>query len=111
LPNIFIDIFKNGRTICFIFNWREEIFLNAIYQGIFKRDIALLGVFTVAMWLVVGYVFFQVIDVAPGIGAKIIVGGSGGILIAFATSAMFAVFLHLRKNGPALYEEEATNRD
>jgi len=81
-----------------------------MYRGIFKRDIALLSVFTVAMWLVVGYVFFQVIEVAPGISAKIIVGSSGGILIAFGTSAMLAVYYHLKKNGAALYEEETASR-
>ncbi len=80
--------------------------MDSKFKGIFRRDIALLGFFTVCMWAVVLYVLSQVIGVVPGTTAKLIVGGSCFILIAFATSAMMAVYMHLKRNGAQLYEEE-----
>ena len=84
--------------------------MQAVYKSIFRRDLALLGVFTAAMWLVMCYVFMQVVQIAPDLLAKVIVTGAGIALLAFATSAMFAVYLQLRRNGDELYQEEMAGR-
>ena len=80
------------------------------YHGIFLRDVLLLIVFTVFMWIAMLFTFWSVIASAPDMSAKIIVGVSGIALVAFATSAMLEVYMHLKRNGSHLYEEEMTNR-
>jgi hypothetical protein len=58
------------------------------------------------MWAVMLFVFGGVVNSIPDLRTKCIVGGSGIALVAFSTSAMIAVYIHLKKNGNALYNEE-----
>lgn len=80
------------------------------HKIMFHRDAVILGIFTAFMWLTMLFVYFNIIDIVPGYSVKIIVTVSGGILIAFASSAMLAVFFHLKRNGTHLYEEEIQSR-
>jgi len=58
-----------------------------------------LSIFVVLMWAVMLFVFGGVVNSIPDLRTKCIVGGSGIALVAFSTSAMIAVYIHLKKNG------------
>lgn len=80
------------------------------HKIMFHRDAAILGFFTAFMWLTLLFVYFSIINMVPGYSVKIIVSVSGAVLLAFASSAMLAVFFHLKRNGSHLYEEEIQSR-
>ncbi len=79
-------------------------------KAVFHKDCAVLAVFVVGVWCVLLPVLMSVVGltddpIAKGLlMAAAIVGGSA------LTLAIFAVFLHIRKNRNQIYREELENQ-
>lgn len=79
-------------------------------KAIFHKDCAVLALFIVGLWCVLLPVLFSVIGLTDDPIAKgllIAAAGVGGLALS---AAIFAVFLHIRKNQNQIYREELENQ-
>jgi hypothetical protein len=68
-------------------------------------DSAVIWISLAVMWLVLVFVVFNVIPLSNDGLVRIVIVGSAALAGIFATSALIAVLLHLRRNQNVLYED------
>ena len=89
----------------------KEIVINEkSIKAIFYKDCAALAVFVVGLWSVLLPVLLSVITLTDDPIAKGLLIAAAGIGGAGLTWAIFAVFLHIRKNRDQIYREELENQ-
>jgi len=81
----------------------------ALMERMYRSDMALVGIFFVAMWVVLLYVLFQVNGIAPDRATRAIATITALLVGIFASGALAAVAIHLRKRKEALYSEDCRN--
>jgi hypothetical protein len=81
----------------------------ATMDRMYRSDMALVGIFFAAMWVVLLYVLFQVHGIAPDRATRWIATATALLVGVFASGALLAVGIHLRKSKEALYSEDCRN--
>ena len=79
-------------------------------KAVFHKDCAALAVFVVGLWCVLLPVLMSVIGLTDDPIAKGLLMAAAGVGGAALTWAIFAVFLHIRKNRDQIYKEELENQ-
>jgi len=75
----------------------------------YRSDMALVGIFFAAMWVVLLFVLFQVHGIAPDQATRIVATATALLVGIFSSGALVAVVIHLRKHREDLYLEEYNN--
>jgi hypothetical protein len=81
----------------------------AAMERMYRSDMALVGGFFSAMWVVLAYVLLQVWNIAPDGATRGIVVTTALLVGIFASGALLAVAIHLRKRREHLYREDLEN--
>lgn len=81
----------------------------ATIERMYRSDMALVGIFFAAMWVVLLYVLFQVNGIAPDRATRAITTITAMLVGIFASGALAAVAIHLRKRREDLYSEDCRN--
>lgn len=76
-----------------------------------RRDLASAVVFTCAMWLVMVFVFVNVVTVAPTVALRVVLAVSMVALGAFNTASIIALVRRYRHEREAIYGEDLRNLD
>lgn len=79
-------------------------------KAVFHKDCAALAVFVVGLWCVLLPVLMSVIGLTDDPIAKGLLMAAAVVGGAALTWAIFAVFLHIRKNRDQIYKEELENQ-
>jgi hypothetical protein len=76
--------------------------LRARIDAMFARDIAAASTFVVALWIVIGFVLFEVADLAgPAITSVLLIGGP--LVVLFNTASITAMVRHYRSEKNHIY--------
>lgn len=90
---------------------RKEIVIDEkSMMAIYHKDCAVLTMFVVGLWCVLLPVLFSVIGLTEDPIAKGFLLAAAGIGGLGLSAAIFAVFLHIRKNRGQIYREELENQ-
>lgn len=81
----------------------------AAVDRMYRSDMALVGIFFVSMWAVLAYVLSQVWGIAPDGATRAIAVTTALLVGIFASGALVAVAIHLRKRKEQLYREDLEN--
>ena len=66
--------------------------------------------FLVLTWCVLIFTVYKIIALASTVAIKAVIVISAGSVIVFATAALIAVMLHLRKRKESIYREDIAHR-
>ncbi len=75
-------------------------------KKLYLQDCIIVLIFMIVLWSILVYVLSKVVLIAPGTTVKMFVIFIGIMAGTFATAAMVAVLVHLKKNQKQLYTEE-----
>lgn len=75
----------------------------------YRSDMALVGIFFAAMWVVLLFVLFQVHGIAPDRATRAVATATALLVGIFSSGALVAVVIHLRKRREDLYLEDCNN--
>ena len=71
-------------------------------DAMFARDRAAATAFVLVLWIVIGFVFFEMTDLAgPAITTVLLIGG--GLVVLFNTVSITAMVRHYRKEKDRIY--------
>lgn len=80
-------------------------------SSMLRRDLASAVIFTCAMWLVMVFVFINVVTVAPTVALRVVLAVSMIALGAFNTASIIALVGRYRHERDAIYGEDLRNLD
>jgi len=63
-------------------------------------------IFLAFFWLLLIYIAFNVVTLAPDQAVKSVIIASAALIIAFGTASSIAVLIHLRRNQRSVYVQE-----
>jgi len=72
----------------------------------YQQDTALVVIFIILVWLVLGFVLISISSLAPNDLVRDVTLGAGSLAGIFVTSALIAVLVHLKKNRVGIYNDE-----
>lgn len=81
----------------------------AAMERMYRSDRVLIGIFFTAMWAVLAYVLTQVWEIAPDGATRAIAATTAALVGLFASGALFAAAVHLKKRKALLYREDLEN--
>ena len=81
----------------------------AAMERMYRSDRVLIGIFFAAMWAVLAYVLTQVWEIAPDAATRATAVIAAALVGLFASGALFAAAVHLKKRKALLYREDLEN--
>jgi hypothetical protein len=81
----------------------------AAMERMYRSDRVLIGIFFAAMWAVLAYVLTQVWEIAPDGATRAIAVIAAALVGLFASGALLAAAVHLKKRKALLYREDLEN--
>lgn len=81
----------------------------ASMERMYRSDRMLIGIFFTAMWAVLAYVLTQVWEIAPDGSTRAIAVTTAALVGLFASGALLAAAVHLKKRKALLYREDLEN--
>lgn len=81
----------------------------AAMERMYRSDRLLIGTFFVAMWIVLAYVLTQVWEIAPDGATRALAATTAALVGLFASGALLAAAVHLKKRKGLLYREDLEN--
>lgn len=81
----------------------------SVMERMYRSDMALVGTFFILMWTVLLYVLLQVNGIAPDTTTRTLATGAALLVGIFASGALAAVAIHLKKRREDLYREDCEN--
>ncbi|HOV29215.1 MAG TPA: hypothetical protein PLY83_03900 [Synergistales bacterium] len=81
----------------------------SVMERMYRSDMALVGTFFILMWTVLLYVLLQVNRIAPDTTTRTLATVAALLVGGFASGALAAVAIHLRKHREDLYREDCKN--
>ncbi|MQA82015.1 MAG: hypothetical protein GEV10_26680 [Streptosporangiales bacterium] len=90
---------------------RERTEADPRVESMLRRDLACAVIFTCAMWLVLVFVYVNVVTVAPTVALRVVLGVSMITLGAFNTASIIALVRRYRHERDAIYGEDLRNLD
>ncbi len=74
----------------------------------YRLDALVIWIALAALWVVLAFTLRLVLDLAGDGSTRVLLVGAAGLVGVFATAALIAVLLHLRRDGATLYNDSAS---